>query len=273
MLGSWQARVIGLHILVGAVSGILLLHPVIMTIYWFEFHGNMVEHQGSLWSFLFDRLWLAYSPEMFPMNGTFAVIGGGVGLGFGLYYLALTGQQRKVQYLEEELAEDLPSLINAGEGERVEFKASLRWDIRQGCLNRELESVVAKTIAGFLNHRGGSLLIGVTDSGEIVGLDQDYQTLKHKDRDGFERYVIDLVETRLGGDLCALIHLVFHREDGKEVCRIVVEPSRRPVYYEGGKGARYFLRTGNSTRELDTREALEHIARRWPSRRQGARVQ
>lgn len=265
MLRSRKRHVIILHTIFGAVIGILLLHPVLMAIYWFEFHGNKVEHPRGFLPFLIDRLLLGFSFDMLPMNGTFAAIGGTVGIGFGLYYLALVEKQRVVHYLEEELATDLPSLVEAGEGERLEFKTSLRWDVRQSRPNRELESVAAKTIAGLFNHRGGSLLVGVTDSGEIVGLDDDYQTLKRKDRDGFERCIVELVENKLGGDLCALIHIVFHRVNGKEVCRIVVEPSHRPVYCGEGKVSRYYLRTGNSTRELDAREALEHVAIRWSS--------
>jgi len=153
-------------------------------------------------------------------------------------------------------------LIKGGESEYLEFKSSVRWDHQQDKTNRALESVIAKTIAGFMNHKGGSLLVGVTDNGDVVGLAHDYQTLRHKDRDGFERCITDIVKTRLGGDLCALVHCMFYEIDKKDVCRIVVEPSSEPVYCVDGKLPRYFLRTGNGTRELDVREALAHVSRR-----------
>jgi hypothetical protein len=44
---------------------------------------------------------------------------------------------------------------------------------------------------------------------------------------------------------------------------VIVEPSDRPVYFHDGDTSRYFVRTGNSTRELDVREAMEHIGRRF----------
>jgi len=37
-----------------------------------------------------------------------------------------------------------------------------------------------------MNGEGGSLIIGVADDGEILGLKADYNILRKKDRDGFE---------------------------------------------------------------------------------------
>jgi len=77
----------------------------------------------------------------------------------------------------------------------------------------------------------------------------------------FELFINNLVESRLSGDLCVLVHCSFHVIDDKDVARIVIEPSELPVYLQDGNTARYFLRTGNATRELDAREAHAHIVR------------
>lgn len=45
-------------------------------------------------------------------------------------------------------------LLQEGENEDVEFKASLRWDYRERKVNKELEYAIAKTIAGFMNSKG-----------------------------------------------------------------------------------------------------------------------
>ena len=62
-------------------------------------------------------------------------------------------------------------LIKRGESKTLEFKATLRWNLRE---NRQDDSVVThaalKTIAAFLNTEGGDLLIGVADDGSIVGI-------------------------------------------------------------------------------------------------------
>ena len=259
---SRKFRVILLHTLVGALMGILVLHPVTKIVYWFEFGHDLSDNGENLWRFLLNRLESAFILEMLPMSLIFAFIGGSIGLAFAVYHLALVKQQKTVHYLEKELAEDLPLLIKNGESEHLEFKASVRWDFRQEKSNRALEVVIAKTLAGFMNHRGGSLLIGVTDNGEVVGLEYDYKTLRHKDRDGFERCITDIVTARLGVDLCSFVHCVFYRIEGKEVCRVIVESSPTPVYLQEGEISKYFLRTGNGTRELDARAAMAHVTRR-----------
>ncbi len=258
---SKKFRILVLHTLVGAVIGVLVLHPLTKVVYWFEFRHDLAVGDESLWRFLLSRFDSTFVFEMIPMSLIFALVGGGIGLAFAFYHLILVRQQQTVHFLEKELAEDLPFLIKGGEGEHLEFKASIRWDFRQEKPNRALEIVIAKTLAGFMNHRGGSLLIGVTDEGEVVGLESDYRTLKSKDRDGFELCVTDIVTTRLGADLCSLIHCVFYTIDGQDVCRVIVESAPEPVYLREGKMAKYFLRTGNGTRELDAREAIAHVAR------------
>jgi hypothetical protein len=260
------------HVLVGAVLGVLVLHPVNEVIYWFESHPNVPAETGTLWHSLGRRFLLVFTPRMLPMTGLFGLVGAALGLGFGWYYRMLVRRRSAAAQIQEEFERDLASAIAAREGERLEFKASARWDAQFSKTNKVLEEAMVRTIAGFLNHEGGSLLVGVADSGEIVGMDRDYRTLKRPDRDGFELFVMGLVKHALGGDVCAHVHVRFRSTDGKDVCQIAVEPSERPVYCQDGAVARYLLRMGNSTRELDVREAMQHIAQRWPGPRRRGRA-
>lgn len=247
---SWQG--LAAHALLGALAGMILLHPVTKAIYGVEWYGAESE---------VERIALAFSERMLPMTGAFAIVGAALGLIFGAYHRLLARQRRALGFLQAELDRTVPSLIAGGESEHVEFKAAARWDIQRGSVNRELEEAIARTIAGFLNHTGGSLLIGVKDDGTVAGLDNDYRTLHDPDRDGFERFIMSLVRTRLGGDVCALIHVTFQRADERDICRVIVEPSDRPVYLRDQGAAHFLVRAGNSTRELDVREAMEYIER------------
>ena len=251
----WQGLLA--HAVLGAAVGMLLLHPVSKAIYGAEWHGARSE---------IGRLALAFTPGMLPMTGAFALVGAALGLVFGVYHRLLSKHRRAVDFLEAELGRNVSSLITVGESEHVEFKAAARWDIERGCVRRELEDAIARTIAGFLNHTGGSLLIGVTDQGTVCGLENDYRTLRDGNRDGFERFIVGLVRSRIGGDACPLVHVTFHRYEQQDICRVIVEPADRPVYFHEGGTSRLFVRTGNSTRELDVREAMEHVARRFPPR-------
>lgn len=260
---KWQG--LAAHALLGALAGMILLHPVTKAIYSAEWHGAGSE---------MERLALAFSQRMLPMTGAFAMVGAAFGLIFGGYHRLLARQRRALGFLQAELDRTVSSLIAAGESEHIEFKAAARWDTQRGSVNHELEEAIARTIAGFLNHTGGSLLIGVTDDGKICGLHSDYGTLHDPDRDGFERFIMSLVRTRLGGDVCPLVHVTFHHTGKHDICRVIVEPSDRPVYLLGQGASHFLVRLGNSTRELDVREAMEYIARRFAreSKRRSARA-
>jgi hypothetical protein len=260
-----RSRWLASHVGLGALLGVLILHPATTAIYWWY-----ETPDEPLRRFVAQRLLQAFAPAMLPMTGLFAAIGAGLGLAFGLSYRASDSAGARPTFLERELARPIATLLHAGEGEQMEFKGSARWDAKHGRMNKDLEDAVARTIAGFLNHRGGTLLVGVGDAGQVIGVQDDYRTLKRQDRDGLEQFVVTLVKTRLGGDVCPLVHVEFQGLEGKDVCRILVEPSPRPVYYRDAGVARYFLRTGNGTRELDVREAMDHAAQHWapPGHRQ-----
>ena len=52
-------------------------------------------------------------------------------------------------------------LIDNDEDYAVEFKSTARWDLREGKPNKAMEDAIVKTVAGFLNTDGGTLLIGI----------------------------------------------------------------------------------------------------------------
>lgn len=255
-----------LHTVIGAILGIVILHPVTTVIYWYEAAADGSGPTGNPASLAFARLATAFQFEMAPMSMVFAAIGGAIGLAFGAYHIRLTRERSRVRYLEHELDEELPLLIARGEGEQLEFKSSFRWDRRQQQVNRGLQRVIIKTIAGFLNHDGGTLLIGVDDDGEITGIDADFETLKHANPDGFERLLMDTAKEGLGGNACALIHCRFHQLSEQTVCRVIIEKSLEPIYFTDKGVARFMLRAGNSTRELDVREAQAHLQQRGRTR-------
>ncbi len=239
------------------------MHPFTMVIYWFEFNPINDVDVGMV-GFILQRMAKSFSFEMAPMSSVFVLLGGGIGITLGYFYKALRHRNRQIHYLTKALDRDLESIIKKGEEETVEFKSSLRWNFQSNKVDKSLEMAVIKTIAGFMNNHLGTLIIGVNDSGRVIGLTHDYSTLKRKNRDGFEQHLITLISSKLGADLCPLIHVLFHNYEGKDVCRIITETSPRPVYVRDGNNERYYLRTGNSTRELTVHEAIEHAAKHWP---------
>ncbi len=254
---------LGAYLLVGAIAGIAVIHPLVLAILWLEFSAT--ANAPPFLEFMRSRLWLVFVPKHLHMGLAFAALGGCLGIGFGLFTRSYLRKSQALRFLEEEMGRTIPEIIKAGESGRVEFKSSIRWDLERKSVNRGLETVIAKTIAGFCNTRGGNLLIGVADDGGIVGLEHDYRTLRDQGRDGFERAVIDIVKKKLGGDLSPLVHFSFQEIDGKDVCMLSIEPAPRPVYQDQGKNSLFYVRSGNSTRQMDVREAVSFAKTRWKS--------
>ena len=146
------------------------------------------------------------------------------------------------------------NLTNQEEGKTLEFKSSLRWDYYQDKVNKDLEKVIAKTIAALLNTEGGSLLIGVKDDGEILGLENDYNTLRGG-KDEFLQKLVQVVNNYIGENNHAFIEPGFFEAGGKEVCRVKVDKSPRPVYLDDNGNNKFYVRTQNSSRELTGEEA------------------
>lgn len=158
---------------------------------------------------------------------------------------------------------NIQALIMEGENERLEFKASLHWDYKTQSVNRGLRYVIAKAIAGLMNAFGGGLLIGVADDGAVVGIEKDLQTLTKPTLDKFRLALTDVVKTYLGVDYMSLVGMRFEIIDQKWVCLTSVEQSPQPVFLATGDTHEFWVRLGNSTRNLDVMNANRYIRTHW----------
>lgn len=162
------------------------------------------------------------------------------------------------------LSHDPRILLQKGEGFYVEFKETLRYDVRKGEASREIEKMTLKTIVAFLNSEGGTLLIGANDNAEVVGLQNDYKTLTKKNRDGFENHLTMLTKTLIGLPFTKYIKISFEEIDGKDVCIVSVKESHKPAYLQNGdKKEDFYVRVGNSTQPFSMSETEEYIKTHW----------
>jgi hypothetical protein len=162
---------------------------------------------------------------------------------------------------------DAAAVLAAGESDTVEFKETARWNVREQKKDPRMELAIAKTVAAFLNSRGGVLVIGANDAGEAIGLDRDLATLRTPDHDRFELWLRDLMSTLLGRNAAALPHIQFAAAPGgATVCALNCPPSPKPVFLtqsKDGGSTDLWVRVGNSTRSLGVDEAVEYVARHW----------
>ena len=161
---------------------------------------------------------------------------------------------------------DMSRLISQDEDERLEFKSSLRFDRKLNQMNRELEKAAMKTVAGFLNSKGGYLVLGVDDSRKPLGLEDDYQTIQRKDSDGFENHFTQVFNSMIGPEHRHLVKLWFYNFENRDICVVQVTSSPRPIYLKVNDGERFFVRTGNITTDLKFSEVDAYTRSRWPRR-------
>ncbi len=158
-------------------------------------------------------------------------------------------------------------LLQTGEGAHLEFKSTARVNLRTQQRDPAIELAVVKTVAGFLNAQGGTLLIGVDDQGEVLGLETDYATINRRDRDGFENWLTGLLASALGKPVLAQVGVVYEQVAGSDVCRVDVRPAPGPVFVKHAKGeSDMYVRLNNSTRLLNTAEAIEYVGMRFSRR-------
>jgi len=171
------------------------------------------------------------------------------------------GEQAKLPLFPKDLRPE--DVMAARESSSTEFKSTLRWNMKEQRKDSELEFVIVKTIAGFMNGKGGILLIGVNDEGATLGLDEDYKTLKKPSPDGFELHLTNLIHNEIGAALAHLVDIRFHSVTGKDVCMVVVQPSPTPVWLKHAGKNEFYVRSGNQTKPFESRETAEYVKFRW----------
>lgn len=169
--------------------------------------------------------------------------------------------------------ENIVTLIRGGESENVEFKSSLRYDYRQEKENKVLENVILKSIAAFSNAKGGTLFIGVDDDQNILGLENDFNTLKKPDVDYFELHLRKLIKNQFGINFSNhRLIIQFPELEGKTICVIQITTAKKPIYVkvknkQGQMVEKFYVRNGNSSQEITSlKEMEEYIRNRFGKR-------
>jgi tetratricopeptide (TPR) repeat protein len=147
--------------------------------------------------------------------------------------------------------------VEAGESAKLEFKSTLRWDLREGKKNSAIELSSLKTICAFLNTNGGVLLIGVDDDGNPIGIEQD----GFANDDKFLLHLYNLIKSKVGPAAGALLQTDIEDFRGVKVCIVTCQPSPSAVYL--GKEDAFFVRTGPSSVKLESRKLVDYTRDRF----------
>lgn len=156
--------------------------------------------------------------------------------------------------------EELLRLIGGGESGRLEFKSTLRFNLKANKIDAFIELQVIKSIAGFLNSNGGVLLIGVGDDGSILGLDSD----RFQDLDALQLHFWNRIRSAIGSEFVEFIHATARECCERWVLLVDCSRSPRPVFvsWKESPNAKaeehFYVRAGPQTEELSPSQIVAY---------------
>ena len=163
-------------------------------------------------------------------------------------------------YLRSQEQVSTAELIEKGENEQVEFKSSMRWNTKSEKNDHVIEQAIIRTIAGFLNTKGGTLLVGVRDDGEILGIGKD----RFENSDKMLLHLTRLIKQRIGALHMRFIRFEIEEIDYRQVLRVDVDPATMPAYItENNNHESFCVRTGPSTTQIQVSKIYDYIQMRF----------
>jgi len=156
----------------------------------------------------------------------------------------------------------LSQIIAKQESNSIEFKSSLRWNYKENNIRPELGVAIAITASAMMNTDGGVILIGVDNSGFIIGLEPDFKIASTRNEDKFQLTLVEILANCIGKVNAVHIKIDFEEKYGKKVCILRIPKGNSPVYARFGGKKEFYVRIGSSNRPLDMEEANKYINRK-----------
>jgi predicted HTH transcriptional regulator len=173
---------------------------------------------------------------------------------------ARTGLDYIRAYREGTPPQRVREMIKVGETATQEFKSTLRWNQRTRKHDDQITHACIKTIAAFLNTEGGHLLIGVSDDGGFVGIDQD----GFDNPDKFQLHLWNVLKQSLGSTAATFVRSEILAVAGLAICVVTCAKSDVRVYCRLKNGEEHFyVRTGPATTPLPVSETVAYIAKHF----------
>lgn len=160
-------------------------------------------------------------------------------------------------------------IISAGEGEYVEFKETFSLDVRRFRndsnykLKKEepIEHSSLKTIAAFLNAKGGDLFIGVNDEAVILGVNEEIDRFYKGSIDKYLLHLNNRIQDRYETPIVSMLSVKPLVLSGKIVIKIQVLPSNNPVFLKPHSD--FYVRSTPATEKLTGNNMMSYIKDRF----------
>lgn len=186
------------------------------------------------------------------------VVMGGIWIGLFIYariYKKEAESLAKMGMVDAVGEKDLLKIIGGGETESVEFKSTLRWNLKADRAGKEIEMASLKTVAAFMNSDGGILFVGVADNGDILGISND----RFPNDDKYLRHFSSIFNQHIGLEFSEYIDFGLKKVSGKEILVVNCKKSLQPVFLKHKNEEQFFIRSGPSSRQLSISQVLEYL--------------
>ena len=205
-------------------------------------------------------------------NMTFVIIGAAIASTIG--YIYMSSEKGVIRQVVKKILEKNPKLflkknnssneilelIKKKESEEIEFKSTLRTNLHTNEFDKKMEFSALKTITAFLNSNGGTLLLGITDEGKILGIEHD----KFPDTDKFNLYLISMIKERIGKKHFHLIEIQNSVIEGRTIVKLSCKKSKNPVFLKSDSNEEeFYVRMGPSSVQLKGSELVDYVKRKF----------
>jgi hypothetical protein len=154
-----------------------------------------------------------------------------------------------------ESPEEVLQLIKKGESEKLEFKTTLRTNLHTGEFDKKVELASLKTIVAFLNSEGGTLLIGVSDAGTILGIERDH----FQNLDSFNLHFTNLLKEHIGNEYLPFINSELVLLEDKNILKVECRKSNKPVFLKINKDEEFYIRVGPASVCIRGSKLIDYI--------------
>lgn len=186
----------------------------------------------------------------------------GIGNPMSSLVVKLIGKNPKLLKSEKTLenySDKIKSIISKGEGPKLEFKSSIRTNLHTNSIDKNIENSILKTIVAYLNTEGGTLIVGVSDNREVIGLEKDAFVSDDK----LKLHFNNMVKNSVGTQFMHFVQYDVYEIEGKKILKVECVPSNKRVFLKDSGQEEFYIRNGPSTIKLNGNSLIDYISNRF----------
>ncbi len=219
---------------------------------------NTSLQQLSLEDTMIDLITAAIGSALVSISGYFYIRSGETQMLSGIV-LKFINRYPKIFKKKTNIQDKTLELIKRGESQKLEFKATLRTNIYTNQPDKNMELSVLKTLVAFLNTKGGTLLIGISDQGSLEGIEKDNFLTKDKAL----LHLTNLIKFHIGNSFSSFIEQEIITIDSKQIMKISCNPSNKRVFLKHNNQEEFYIRNGPASVKLDGNSLIDYVENRF----------